>query len=361
MGGSLSTVSYDTLKTQRPNDLLCFSEGNIIYSVWGTRRTLNYDEFCTLFFSQQKVDDTLKRRLWDVFTDGKGTVDITQFARNILYLRHGDRDCLEKLLGDALPPEVDLSSIHWLKKDTIFDSFEEVITAVTHFSESDVTAINHFLTRNNRAEVLSFQEFVSMISIPCSDTVKEGLFKVFNVYNRPALAFPEYVSGLSSITRGPETERLRTFCRIWDGKKKGYLDLNDIKQIYTDLNLSENERTLHHNFQDKLTYEEFVIWVLSCPPVNGLLLKLMFMIGCVCLGAPLEDNITAAQFISSFILDCEPNHFDEWIILSMGQYCSIIEALKDSKTFIGRSGEKLFSFLPLFKEFEVWFLINTVF
>uniref|UniRef100_A0AC35GC94 USP domain-containing protein n=1 Tax=Panagrolaimus sp. PS1159 TaxID=55785 RepID=A0AC35GC94_9BILA len=306
MGGSLSTVSYDTLKTQRPNDLLCFSEGNIIYSVWGTRRTLNYDEFCTLFFSQQKVDDTLKRRLWDVFTDGKGTVDITQFARNILYLRHGDRDCLEKLLGDALPPEVDLSSIHWLKKDTIFDSFEEVITAVTHFSESDVTAINHFLTRSNRAEVLSFQEFVSMISIPCSDTVKEGLFKVFNVYNRPALAFPEYVSGLSSITRGPETERLR----------------------------------------------KFVIWVLSCPPVNGLLLKLMFMIGCVCLGAPLEDNITAAQFISSFILDCEPNHFDEWIILSMGQYCSIIEALKDSKTFIGRSGEKLFSFLPLFKEFE---------
>uniref|UniRef100_A0AC34FLZ0 Ubiquitinyl hydrolase 1 n=1 Tax=Panagrolaimus sp. ES5 TaxID=591445 RepID=A0AC34FLZ0_9BILA len=352
MGASSSTVSYATLKNHRPNDLLCYSEGNIIYSVWGTRKTLNYDEFCTLFFSQQKVDENLKKRLWEVFTDGKGTVDITQFSRNILFLRHGDRACLEKLLGDALPPEIDLSTIHWLKKDTIFDSFEEVITAVTHFSESDVTAINHFLTRSNRPEVLPFQEFVSMISIPCSDTVKEGLFKVFNVYNRPALAFTEYVSGLSSITRGPETERLRTFCRIWDGKKKGYLDLNDIKQIYADLQLSEAERTLHQHFQEKVTYEEFVIWVLSCPSVNNMLLKLMFMIGCVCLGAPIDDNSSAATFVNSFIIDCEPSHFDEWIILSMGQYRSIIDALKDSKKFNGRSGEKLFSYLPLFKEFN---------
>lgn len=138
--------------------------------------------------------------------------------------------------------------------------------------------------------------------------------------------------------------------RVWDPERLGYLPLSGIYQFYNDCNIAETDRKLHLLYPDKVLYHDFVIWATSCPSVSKYLDYLSFMIGCVCLGAPLASYLDAAKMLNKIVLDVEPDQFHEWVILTNNQYTKIIEALGTEKSIRANPSDSLVEQVLLFAD-----------
>ncbi|KAE9417014.1 hypothetical protein Angca_007768 [Angiostrongylus cantonensis] len=187
-------------------------------------------------------------------------------------------------------------------------SFYEVMSYVTHLSVGEVMELEKvFATISDRSVCkLSKDRWDAALCDCFPRKFSDQLFRVFDENGDNQIDFRELVCGLSAMCRGPFPSRLSFLAKLWDEDCDAMLSDAELKEMYTDLNVSSGEKAAVVDFATWANENEY----------SKEYYAMAMEIGHICLGLRPESYRVGFALVNSFEYRSKGLPLPEWNIVS---------------------------------------------
>uniref|UniRef100_A0A0N4ZUB0 ubiquitinyl hydrolase 1 n=1 Tax=Parastrongyloides trichosuri TaxID=131310 RepID=A0A0N4ZUB0_PARTI len=307
---SIIPIKYDEAV-----EILTDTEFQRLEAAWNQRHLMSEHDFCKELFRNTKVPRNYQSLMYHHFSLDEDVITFESLIISVVILTKGDLAMKKKFL-----PEFDDNFLSTFGNDytmldreiTLNHNFYEILSGVTHFTNNEIDHLNNFFYDNctRQKNKMNFEKFKELCNGSLTDCQIKLLFKAYDSNEDGHIDFKEFLCALSASCRGPPVERIKFILQMWEKDKDSNFSKSTIENIYKELNIKNENRTLKFD-NDKVSLYDVICWGNGIKEVENFL-ELIKQNSYICFSLPLqtkEEELLLIQGYKNSVKRCNNTEF----------------------------------------------------